>query len=243
MTEFQITKYDPAKRVNGIYTANEWTSFSDIGTDFDGTELSYETYLQTETAYIDSCLEIIEKAQITSLRVEEVECYDENILIPSEVSSSEEIRELIRGCLREHYWFKLTSKDFFIRFGYDYYMYIGCALPKEIVENIVESHGLYCELLLSPYNENNGYFNLIKKLRKRNNTKNKPDNNVMYMPIFMSIGLSVGLAIGAAFGSIPVGMCIGMAIGVCLGTAIDAANNKKTDDSSEDDDEKNGDGE
>ena len=46
MTEYRITKYDPANRINGVYMADEWTSFSDIGKVFNGTLLSQDTYLK-----------------------------------------------------------------------------------------------------------------------------------------------------------------------------------------------------
>lgn len=53
MTEYRITKYNPANRIDGIYMADEWTGFSDIGKVFGGTKLSQDIYLKTERAYID----------------------------------------------------------------------------------------------------------------------------------------------------------------------------------------------
>ena len=69
MTEYRITKYNPANRINGVYMADEWTSFSDIGKVFGGTTLSQDTYLQTEKAYIDCGIELIEKSKITKVRI------------------------------------------------------------------------------------------------------------------------------------------------------------------------------
>ncbi len=31
MSEYRISKYNPAKRINGAYTVDEWTSNPDIG--------------------------------------------------------------------------------------------------------------------------------------------------------------------------------------------------------------------
>lgn len=152
MTEYRITKYNPANRVDGIYMADEWTSFSDIGKVFSGIELSQDMYLRTESAYIDCCIELIERAQITNLSIEQAEYYTENINFPSSVSNTKEIRQVIIACLREQCWLKLNSLGFFIHFGYDYYMYIGSVLPTETVKKTVARHGLYCEQSPSPYN-------------------------------------------------------------------------------------------
>ena len=51
VTEYRITKYNPAHRINGVYTADEWTSFSDIGKVFGDTILSQDDYLKTETIF------------------------------------------------------------------------------------------------------------------------------------------------------------------------------------------------
>ena len=154
MTEYRITKYNPINRDNdGIYTVEEWTCFSDIGSVFNGTKLTEEIYLKTEEAYINCCLELIDKGQISILSLENVESYREDIDIPTKVSNVEEIRQVIRACLREQCWFKLVGKDFFIHFGWDYYMYVGSTLPSKMVEQVAEKLGLYCEILNSPYNE------------------------------------------------------------------------------------------
>ena len=59
MTEYRITKYNPINRVDEVYIADEWTSSSDIGKVFNGKTLSRDTYLKTEQAYIDCCIELI----------------------------------------------------------------------------------------------------------------------------------------------------------------------------------------
>ena len=152
MFEYRITKYNPANRIGGRYVVSDWTSFSDIGKSFGKTKLTYERYLETETAYIDCCIDLLIKAQILSLSVEQAECYSEGIHLPSSVSDVAEIRKLIAACLREQCWFKLTGKDFFIHFGYDYYMYIGSVLPPSTVEETAIRYSLFCELYPSPYN-------------------------------------------------------------------------------------------
>ena len=132
--------------------ADEWTSISDIGKVFGGTKLSQDVYLQTEQAYIDCCIDLIEKAQVSKLSTKQAEYYTENIHFPSSISNTQDIRQVITACLREQCWLKLVAKDFFIHFGYDYYMYIGSVLPSNRVAEIATRYGLYCEEYPSPYN-------------------------------------------------------------------------------------------
>ena len=152
MTEYRITKYNPNNRINGVYISDEWTSFSDIGKVFCGTVFSRDAYLKTEQAYIDCCINLIEKAKITKLYIKQVEYYTENVRFPSSISNTQEIRQVITACLREQCWLKLVAKDFFIHFGYDYYMYVGSVLSKETVAETATKFGLFCEVHPSPYN-------------------------------------------------------------------------------------------
>ena len=108
--------------------------------------------MKTEQAYIDCCIELIEKAKISKLYIKQAEYYTENVRFSSSISNTHEIRQVITACLREQCWLKLTSEDFFIHFGYDYYMYIGSSLPSESVIETAMHHGLYCEQYTSPYN-------------------------------------------------------------------------------------------
>lgn len=153
LTEYRITKYNPANRVDGVYTADEWTGFSDVGKVFGGTKLSQNVYLQTEQAYIACCLELIEKAQISKLSINQAEYYTEGSRFPSRISTPQEIRKVITACLREQCWLKLVAEDFFIHFGYDFYMYIGSSLPVESIAETATHYGLYCEQFPSPYHD------------------------------------------------------------------------------------------
>jgi hypothetical protein len=131
--------------------ADEWTSFCDIGKVFGDTILSQDAYLKTEQAYIDCCIKLIEKAKISKLYIKQAEYYTEDVRFSSSISNIQEIRQVITACLREQCWLKLTSKGFFIHFGYDYYMYIGSSLPTESVIETATYYGLYCEQYPSPY--------------------------------------------------------------------------------------------
>ena len=152
MTEYRITKYNPSNRVDGVYIADEWTNISDIGKVFNGKTLSRDTYLKTEQAYIDCCMALIEKAQISQLSIKYAEYYTENLRFPSSISNTQDIRKAVTACLREQCWLILVAEDFFIHFGYDYYMYICSTLPRETVAEIAAKQGLFCEQYPSPYN-------------------------------------------------------------------------------------------
>ena len=36
LNQYRVTKYDPANRVNGEYTKDEWTSMYDVGRSYNG---------------------------------------------------------------------------------------------------------------------------------------------------------------------------------------------------------------
>lgn len=153
MMEYRITKYNPNNRIDDVYMTDEWTSFSDIGKVFGSITLSEDVYLKTEQAYIDCCIELIEKAKISKLHIKQAEYYAENVHFSSSISNAKEIRQVITACLREQCWLKLTAKDFFIHFGYDYNMYVGSSLSAKSITETATQKGLYCEPYPSPYKD------------------------------------------------------------------------------------------
>ena len=152
MNEYRISKYNPANRIDGVYIVNEWTSFSDIGKIYEGTKLSYEMYQKTECAYIIFCLKLMEWAHISDVSIQQAEYYTDEIRFPLRVFDKNSVCQMITACLREQCWLKLIAKDFFIHFGYDYYMYVGTLLPFSAVSKLATEYGLFCEICQSPYN-------------------------------------------------------------------------------------------
>lgn len=151
MIEFLITKYNPQNRIEGKYTAHEWTSISDIGKLFDDGVLTYSRYKQVERRYIACCIELLQKAGISELVVSSPEYYDEGLFLPSVLSTEREIQETIMNCLQEKCWAKLENRNFFIHFGYDYNMYVGTNLSVTVVQETSKKHSLFCEVKSSPY--------------------------------------------------------------------------------------------
>lgn len=151
MIEYNITKYNPRNRIEGKYTVHEWTSVSDIGKLFDDGVLTYSRYIQVEQRYIDCCIELLQKADVSELLVGAPEYYNEGLRLPGILSTESEIRRTIMYCLQEKCWAKLESKDFFIHFGYDYNMYVGTNLSVTVVQETSKKHCLFCEVKNSPY--------------------------------------------------------------------------------------------
>lgn len=171
MVCLRITKYNPKNRnTNGEYLLNEWTSISDINRLIDGKKLTKNEYIEVENNYILTIKLLMKNNGITKLFIRDLEkntslnevmenrnkfpelYSDEIINFFNNVENNMEINinqiELIsKLILREHLWAKIENENnFFIHFGYDYYMYIG---NIELPENI--DTGLFIEEIESPY--------------------------------------------------------------------------------------------
>ena len=70
--------------------------------------------------------------------------------------SSDRLPVLCRAMLREEYWCRIEGDDFFIHFGYDFYMYLGASSPCEHSLDYARSLGLFPESLISPYHSIGG---------------------------------------------------------------------------------------
>ena len=134
-----------------MYRVHEWTSIDDIGKKFDAGVLTYSQYKKVEQAYIDCRIALMGEANVTGLTVCGPEYYDPEIQFPQFVCDEIEIRRIIMCCLQEKCWAKLEAENFYIHFGYDYYMYIGTELPLAMVEEIAVRYNLFCETVQSPY--------------------------------------------------------------------------------------------
>lgn len=164
---FRITKFNPQNRdKNGYYKKNEWTSFSDIGEEFEGVELTLDSYLFCENAYINAITTIMTGNNLNSIRIETLEKNDytnfsdlteinvkkyfESLKNNMNVSKSE-VNLVARLVLREMMWCKLVCERMYVHFGYDYYMYIGSEKQLENELSIITNNGLFVEKMLSPY--------------------------------------------------------------------------------------------
>ena len=149
--QYRITKFNPLYRVNEIYTKNEWTSMYDVGKSYDEKIFTFEEYLAVEKSYLNVIEKVLQKSNVKRVIIKQ----GENIyskLNNSVLCSQEEVLLVARGCLREEFWCKLVSRNFFVHFGYDYYMYIGANIEEEHMSEIARENGLFSELIQqSPY--------------------------------------------------------------------------------------------
>ena len=169
MYYWRITKYDPSLRdFQGKFLGNEWTSYSDIGNFYGDKQLILKDYLTVENAYINAVIRFMNCSKISSLRIVELEKFDEKTIYEDNYSrkaiisfndirvgsfiDQQQIKNMCKLILREHLWAKLSyDSKMYVHFGYDYYMYIGSLLPcEEAIKNII-SQGLFVEKFKSPY--------------------------------------------------------------------------------------------
>lgn len=155
LKQYRVTKYDPANRVNGAYTKDEWTSMYDVGRSYNGKVFTFQEYLKVEKSYLDVIENVLKELDIKTVEVRQGERIF-SALNNSAVNSCEEVLMIARGVLREDFWCKLEARDFFIHFGYDYYMYIGADIEKEKMAEIARKNGLFAEHIeRSPYLDEN----------------------------------------------------------------------------------------
>lgn len=165
---WRITKYDPKKRnPQGWFIEDTWTSYSDIGSLYQGEKLIYDEYIRVENLYISAIVQFMKCLNISHLQVKGLENHGHvnegssvdkaevvfvNTLKENDLLSLEQVKMASKLILREYFWCKLISKHkMFVHFGYDYYMYIGSRLEcKDTLQKIKES-GLYVENFESPY--------------------------------------------------------------------------------------------
>ena len=63
--------------------------------------------------------------------------------------AEKDLEVVVRGCLREYIWCRLTGPhSSYVHFGYDYYMYTG--VPKSASAGMVPQ-GIFLEEMESPF--------------------------------------------------------------------------------------------
>jgi len=151
MNYFRISKYNPKFRINGSYMLDDWTSFFDVGKSFFGKKLTLKAYEEVELNYIKCVLELFSYSNLKFLRIEALEVYRNVKWTNNQVLNETTLAAFIKDCLREKCWARLMGQDFFIHFGYDYYMYFGAEIDRDLVNTIIKKHNLFYEEIKSPY--------------------------------------------------------------------------------------------
>ncbi len=149
---YRICKYNPKhRREGGAYLKDEWTDYSDIGRVFSGKVLTESEYLSVERNYIFCIIAILTKLNIDNLYIRNLEKGNTYEWKNGQRVSKEVLIRLIRDCLRNNCWCQLIYANFYLHFGYDYYIYIGCELSAFQIESICKDNNLYCDIKISPY--------------------------------------------------------------------------------------------
>ena len=151
LNQYRVTKYDPKNRVSGVYTKDEWTSLYDVGKAYKGELFTFAEYLKVEGAYLNTIDSVMQEVNINSVKVKSGERIF-SVLNNSTLDSRDEVLKVAKGVLREDFWCKLEAENFFVHFGYDFYMYIGADIDDEKMRKIAEENGLFAERINeSPY--------------------------------------------------------------------------------------------
>jgi hypothetical protein len=171
MIKYRISKYIPQCRdKEGKYLKNDWTSYADIGKEFDADLLTIEKYIETEKNYCKVVGAIFLDNNIKSVVVEGLECnftVEElnQLLDPKGIrlSSSnmqfinnlkngdivllDNLEEILSLILRDCFWCKLVSSEqkFVVECGYDLYVYITCSKLSNQTIQQAKMLGIYIE--------------------------------------------------------------------------------------------------
>lgn len=155
---YRVTKYDPSKRDEcGVYTADEWTLFSQVGSVVGGQILTMEEYQRTEDAYVSTAISFLRESGSPTVKVRQLEDpHGEAAKLDVHEGCEldrEQIARLMRLVLRALAWCKLESGDSYVHFGWDYYMYIGVPVPCDESRAFATDHGLFVEDGPSPHRD------------------------------------------------------------------------------------------
>ena len=172
MLNYRISKYNPSNSYENYHFYNdEWSSFQDVGEKMDSVVLTLDEYKKVETAYIDTIIDLMDSNGISNLTINEIvkNKQDIELKIEDEISANEvealykelrngltiekdTIEKVCRLILRGYLWCKLEyKKNFYLHFGYDYYMYVGFPNCDSGIMSEVRNRGLYFNEMKSPY--------------------------------------------------------------------------------------------
>ncbi len=164
MNYWRVTKFNPNFRERGPdspYTIDTWIQVEDL----QYKKMSVEEYLKIEDLYVRACFEFVKESKIKELDVVDFinDMSISNLLVRNNLFIKddrkklkkilvEELEDIVKKNLRGIVYCKLEVKgEFFIHFGYDFYMYIGSKYPCDKAILSVSDSGLFVEDFVSPY--------------------------------------------------------------------------------------------
>lgn len=152
MAKYRISKYAPKYRnEKGEYISKDWTSYADIGKEFNAEQLTIEEYLSVEKHYSNIVEAFFIDNNINAVMVDELEnnftidelhqllgskglsLSDKDIQFIGSLKNGliiplDHLKEIVSLILKDCFWCKLVTIDqrFVVEFGYDLYVYITC---------------------------------------------------------------------------------------------------------------------
>ena len=135
-----ITKYNPAFRnEKGVYENNEWVGFFQIGKIINGELLTFSTYSEVETKYINAARMFLEFHDCPVVIIKNLEKYN---LSEYNFEDKHDLFEFNQQ-LQENSSIVLTDDEVSIRFGYDFYMYFNSPKNLDPLVAKIEKLGLF----------------------------------------------------------------------------------------------------
>ena len=145
----EIVKYEPRfYDENGVYQKDEWTSFFDVGKEYEGKVVTMEDYLDVENRFIGITRAVLEAAGCSFVTLGYVESGKRKGIKEGMRVRIQEVDPFLRLALRGKAFIVFINKRKGIQFDYNdevLYMHLYCRIPKEELQAIVESRGLYLD--------------------------------------------------------------------------------------------------
>ena len=158
-----IVKYSPEHYKDGVYTKDEWTSILDICRTFDGKKLYLPEYLETETRYANTIVDIINHLKINEVILQQSYKRKTYLTLPygnlpfnssidyinrtksQSVIPVEQVPAIVRLSLRNWGYFPFYSAghELAVDFGYDFYMYVHTSMDLQELNGIVRANKLF----------------------------------------------------------------------------------------------------
>ncbi len=161
---YSITKYNPIYRDNKhAYVKDEWTSITDIGKIYDGKPFTIQEYLDVEAKYIEAIKIIMGLNNCNTLYIRKLKKHKDISYFNQETSkqlfsyyeslknglfiTAQSLPFIMKIILRNLSWCELVNieKKLYVRFGYDYYMFVNTKVSFEKIKKKIEEIGLYVE--------------------------------------------------------------------------------------------------
>lgn len=172
MYRYRISKYNPQYRdEKGIYSKEEWTSYSDVGKIYNGKVFDKNDYLKTEMFYCNTVLYILKVNKVKEVVIEDLELNysidelermlqskgfdlsvkEKNLITLLANGNKIKVYDLhiyLKLILRECFWCRLIDYESSsaIEFGYDYYIYLySKSILSDEVADVWRQNGIYIE--------------------------------------------------------------------------------------------------